>query len=486
MVEVLGPLPWAQRHFGQAALGDKRRTRRVVTYAAAAARAPSQSIPQQCGGWQRTKGAYRLFDQPAVSFDKVQAPHRRLTREAAAARSVVLWVSDTTTLSFPHPDTRGLGPTSAGGSGMLLHSTLAVDVSGGVDAPPFVLGLGHQQVWARPAAEGKAKVKAKEPESAKWRAGVEAVGTPPPGGGVRWVHVGDSESDCWEALESCRERGSGFALRACQDRRAVAGHDDAPPDGAAAAAAEGAAAAAAAGSATTLFDLLRRAPALGGKRLWVRGRRDREPRWARLAVSATPVTLFAPKNWSDKPHRKDKPRPGPIRCWAVRVHEIDPPAGAEPVEWVILTDEPVADLSAALTVAFWYACRWLIEEYHKCLKSGCRVESRQLAEAGRLRTLLGVLAVVAVRLLQLKHQAKVDPDAPALGVIPARYVRTLAAHLKRSSEKMTTREFWRETARLGGFLGRKGDGDPGWLTLWRGWQQLETLTTGFELGENER
>jgi hypothetical protein len=419
-----------------------------------------------------------LFDTPAVGFDKVQGPHRRLTREAAAAaaRRVVLWVSDTTTLSFPHPDTRGLGPTSAGGSGMLLHATPAVDVSGGADAPPFVPGLGHQQVWARPAP-GKAKAKAKEPESAEWRAGVEAVGTPPPG--VRWVHVGDSESDCWEAIESCRERGSGFALRACQDRRAVAGHD-APTDGAAAAAPEDAAG-------STLFELLRREPALGGKRLWVRGRKDREARWARLSVSATPVTLFAPKNWPDKPHRKGKPRPRPIRCWAVRVYEVgDTPAGAEPIQWVILTDEPVADLAAALTVVFWYSCRRLIEEYHKCLKSGCRVESRQLAEAGRLKTLLGVLAVVAVRLLQLEHQAKVNPDAPALSIIPRRYVRTLGAHLKRSPGKMTTREFWRETARMGGFLGRKGDRDPGWLTLWRGWQQLELLTAGLELGEKAR
>lgn len=477
MVEVLPPLPWAQRHFGQAALGDKRRTRRVVTYAAAAAQAPSQSVPQQCGGWKQTKGAYRLFDAPAASFDKVQGPHRRLTLEAAAARSVVLWVSDTTTLSFAHPATEGLGPTSAGGSGMLLHTTMAVDVSGvgvgvGVDASPFVLGLGHQQVWARPA-QGKAK----EPESVKWQTGVEAIGTPPPG--VRWVHVGDSESDCWEALESCRERGSGFALRACQNRQAMAGH--APADGAAAPAP---APAAAAGS--TLFDLLQREPALGSKKLWVRGRKDREARWARLSVSATPVTLLAPKNWPDKPHRKDKPRPRPIRCWAVRVYEVDAPAGAEPIEWVILTDEPVTDLATALKVVFWYSCRWLIEEYHKCLKSGCRVESRQLEEAGRLKTLLGILTVVAVRLLQLKHQAKVNPDAPALSVIPRRYVQTLGAHLKQSPQKMTAREFWRETARLGGFLGRKGDGDPGWLTLWRGWQQLELLTAGFELGEKAR
>jgi hypothetical protein len=111
------------------------------------------------------------------------------------------------------------------------------------------------------------------------------------------------------------------------------------------------------------------------------------------------------------------------------------------------------------------------------------MEERQLEEAGRLEALLGILAVVAVRLLQLKHRAKVNPDAPAQTIVPKQYVRTLAAYLKRPPGKLTTREFWRETAKLGGFLGRKGDGDPGWLTLWRGWQYLETLTLGVELAE---
>jgi hypothetical protein len=350
-----------------------------------------------------------------------------------------------------------------------------------MDAAPFVLGMGHQQVWVRPTTTPpKGGQKQKVPESIKWRTGVEAIGAAPPG--VRWVHVGDSESDCWEAIESCRGHGSGFALRACQNRQVLVGHvAEAVNDGD-----DGGDDAPASQSPTLLFDVLQQLPALGHKKLWVRGRKDREARWAQLAVSATPVTLLAPKNWADKPHRRNKPRPAPLQCWAVRVHEVNTPAGEEPIEWVILTDEPVTDAATALTVVFWYACRWLIEEYHKCLKSGCRIESRQLEEADRLKTLLGILSVVAVRLLQLKHQAKVNPDAPALRIIPQRYVQTLAAHLKQSYKRMTTRTFWRETAHLGGFLGRKGDGDPGWLTLWRGWQHLELLTTGFELGERKR
>jgi hypothetical protein len=303
------------------------------------------------------------------------------------------------------------------------------------------------------------------------------------------VHVGDCESDCWEAIQACRDGGAGFAIRACQNRSVLPGHAGQEDEQ----------------DKQLLFDLLAGQPALGGKRLWVRGRPGREARWAQLSVSAAAVTLLPPKNWADKPHRRGLPRPAPIRCWAVRVWEADPPQGEEPVEWVILTDEPVTDLASALKVAYWYSCRWLIEEYHKCLKTGCRMEQRQLEEAGRLEALLGVLAVVAVRLLQLKHQAKVNPDAPAESLVPRRYVRAMAAHLKARDKgkdkakdkardkardkgsdpppttELTARTFWRETARLGGFLGRKGDGDPGWMTLWRGWERLELLAQGMEL-----
>jgi hypothetical protein len=480
-VEVVSPLQWAERQFGRAELGDARRTGRAVLYAAAAARSPSMSIPQQCGGeWARTKGAYRLFDMKDVTFDKLQQPHRQQTREAAGRCGVALWVHDTTTLSFDHPATVDLGPTSSGGSGqgMLLHTTMGVDVSGGIDQPPVVLGVGHQRVWVRPPKPNRLK-----PESLKWAEGITAVGvlpggtppggTPPGGTPPRWVHVGDAESDCWEAIEACVEQGCGFAIRACQNRLVFAGHvpderlerAEQVPSG-------------------LLFDLLRQEKAIGNKKIWVRSRKDRPARWAQLAVSAMAVTLLAPKNWSSKPHRKHRPRPGPIRCWAVRVYEVNAPAGEDPIEWVILTDTPVtgkAAKEAALRVAFWYSCRWLIEEYHKCLKTGCRVESRQLERASRLQSALGILAVVAVRLLQLKHQARVNPDAPADSVVPGIYVQTLAAYLKQKASELTAGRFWRETAKLGGFLCRKSDGDPGWLTLWRGWQHLETLAEGVEL-----
>jgi hypothetical protein len=150
-----------------------------------------------------------LFGNDATTFEAVTAPHLALTRAEGARRRAVLHVSDTTTLSLGRPGTRGLGPVGAGGSGsgMLLHSTLALDAGGGPDSPPEVLGLSHQQLWSRGAGAGPA------PESAKWPAAVGAVGPAP--AGVCHLHVGDAEADCWPLLSACGAAGVGHVTRAC-------------------------------------------------------------------------------------------------------------------------------------------------------------------------------------------------------------------------------------------------------------------------------
>ena len=171
-----------------------------------------------------------------------------------------------------------------------------------------------------------------------------------------------------------------------------------------------------------------------------------------------------------------------LRCWAVRVWEAgEPPAGQEAVEWILLTSEPVADLAAAVRVARYYARRWLVEEYHQCLKSGCRVEARQLETAGRLEPLIGMSCAVAARLLQLKTDARLAPDRPAAACVPVGLVETLSALTGVDARELTARRFVREVARLGGFLGRTGDGEPGWRTLWQGWRELELIHRGYRL-----
>ena len=461
---------WAQQQFGTVQLGDQRRTRRAVKVAAAMAADPAASIPQQNKLWKQTKGAYRLFDQQQVTYQAMIEPHWQQTRAAAAQGQVVLMVQDTTQLDFSaHVATAGLGPLGQGraldgGQGMFLHSTLAVELLSTDGQAARVLGLAWSKLWSRdqepvPGGETHRQRRARPRESQRWTEAVERIGAPPPGGGL-WVHVGDRESDIFELYERCRRMpGVSFVIRSSQPRGASVGHVRDSMQ---------------ARVKTRLLEVARAMPASGSKRLWVPPRGGRAAgRWAELSVSGGAVTLWSP--W----HQSRTPRP--LHCWAVRVWEQDAPAGVEPIEWVLLTAERVATSADALRVAGWYALRWTVEEYHKCLKSGCRVEQRQLESASRLRPLIAMLSVVAVRLLQLKNDARIDPDRPAHTCVAIESVRALAALLDQRPQDLTLRRFTHEVAKLGGFLGRKSDRDPGWQTLWRGWRELDLITLGFHL-----
>lgn len=454
---VLSPQEWARQQFGEVELGDVRRTNRAVALAAGMARHPAASLPGQTGSWAGTKAAYRLFSQEEVTLDTLESPHWHATRQESQKRREVLMIQDTTELDFTlHWATRGLGPIGDGnGRGFLLHSTLAVDPEGVGE----VLGLAYQMVFCRqpkPEQETRTERKHRQRESHIWARSVREIGVGETD--VRWIHVCDRGADNFEMFEACRQTGSEFLIRVVQNRRAGLGHEAEQPCG-------------------QLLELARSIPACAGKELSIRSRPKRKPRRAKLSVAFAPVTIFPP--WLD---RKTA---GPLRCWVVRVWETDPPPEEEAIEWVLLTSVPVEEAETALTVIHWYSLRWLVEEYHKCLKTGCATEKRQLQEADRLEACVGVLVVVAVRLLQLKLHARAEPNRPATECAPRDHVEVLAAYRKRSVEGWSVSEFWREVAKLGGFLGRKSDGEPGWQTLWRGWQKLDLMTLGARLARSE-
>ena len=171
----------------------------------------------------------------------------------------------------------------------------------------------------------------------------------------------------------------------------------------------------------------------------------------------------------------------PLSVWVVRVWEVEPPEGAEALEWVLTTSVAVETPEAALERVAWYRLRWLVEDYHQCLKTGCQVEHRDFEDAARITRLMGFLAIIAVRLLQLRQAARLTPEASALEVVEPLLVQLLAARLKLDGPSLTLRAFWRGVAQLGGFVGRRRDGEPGWKTLWRGWLYLDTLAQGVRL-----
>jgi hypothetical protein len=463
MTTTLTPaLEWAAVEFGGAELGDERRSRRLVRVAAALAEDPHGTLPGSFEDWAEIKAAYRLLEEPDVTYERVQAGHRRRVRAGCGGGGEHLLVEDTTELDFTHRRAmRDLGRIgNDGGQGLFVHSTLALSLEHWeAHQQPAVLveGLFEQRCWARTEPTGRKRrpkhQKLSGPrESQRWAAVAEQVGPPPPG--ARWTLVADRESDVFEAFQRCRDNGWGFIIRACQPRALVG--QDGPVQAAVAA-----------------------GPEMGRFYVDLRARGNQPARRAQVTVKACAVTLRGP--W----------RPGgdlaPCAVHVVEAAEVEAPTGVEPIRWVLLTDWPCAKLRPAMKVVKAYACRWLIEEYHKCLKSGTGIEHSQLSTAGGVQALLGVLAVVAVRLLNTKLLAATRPEEP---VDPAEFGPEALAILEhkygRPAGGWTNQSFWRALARLGGFPARRGDGQPGWQTIWRGWHKLILLVQGYDLANRQR
>lgn len=452
---------WAEDRFGQADLGDRRRSRVARRLAFGMALRSQGSLPEQARSPALLKASYRMFRSKRATFEALSRREWESTREEiGSARGDILLIQDWTYLDFTHhPATGGLGPIGdGGGRGFILHSMLAVEPRESERKRPRVIGMAHQRLYRRKPKrrnETRAQRRKRPRESQVWEQLVQDLGRKPRRAPGRWVHVADRQSDVFTFLSSCRASGGEFLIRLKEARCCALGH-------------------AAVGPATNLHELARALKAKGETSLELRKRPQRRARRARLLVSWAPVTVFPPA------YRKHD---GPLRCWVVRVREPDTPAGEEPIEWMLLTSLPVRSLGEALRVTRYYTHRWLIEEYHKCLKSGCAAEKRQLEEADRLAPLLAMLAVLAVRLLRLKGAVDDDPQGAAASQVPQLYL-VLVVHalgLKRKPEQLTMHEYWRALARLGGFLGRRCDGEPGWLTLCRGMQQLDDMVRGARL-----
>ena len=184
--------------------------------------------------------------------------------------------------------------------------------------------------------------------------------------------------------------------------------------------------------------------------------------------------------------------PAPIPMQLVRVREVNVSAGVTPIEWLLWTSLPVENVEQAFVVVEDYESRWLIEEYHKALKSGCVVTERQRQSSSRLEPMVGLISVIAVHLLKRKTASVSRANRPARTMVPPLWLKLLWLKLLkairgrklRRVHAMPIYEFYREVAKLGGFIGRKSNGEPGWITIWRGCQKLATLIRGAKLLDN--
>lgn len=459
------PLPaamareWAEAELGTAELGDVRRTRRLVQVASALAAAPTASIPQACGDAAQTKGAYRFFEgaETVLNADlpaAIRTAHCRAIKQQLADQAVVLAVQDTTDLTWHTQAIRGLGPLEGPhGRGLFVHSTLAVTLAG------VPLGLLAQQVWARePTAPGRATRRQRAitaKESQKWLTALTASRADLPSA-VTLVHVGDREADIYDLFRAATALPqTELLVRAAQDRRVAE-------------------------TETTLWPTVAAQPVADTRAVPVPRAADRPARDAQLTLRWTPVTLQPPR------HRASEHLP-PIPVTALLVQEEAAPPGEEPIAWLLLTTLPVPSVTAAWERVHWYTYRWRIERYHFVLKSGCRLEQRHLETDTRQACSLAVYSVIACWLLRLLYQARTAPAVPALTVVN-REEWAILWHARHPDAPLppapTLRDLVREIAALGGFLGRRQDGEPGLKTLWQGLSRLRDLLLGYHLARH--
>jgi hypothetical protein len=462
------PQQWAEKQFAGAKLTDVRRVARVKKIAETMAVQPGRSIPKLCGSPYAVKATYNLFKHEEATPDNIQAGHRAVVLQEMRQPGVYLFLEDTTELSWSGKQAiAGLGPignSAAGLQGFFLHTVLGVRWQ---DAPPTnstrrpveVLGLGDQQYYVRtpcrrPRESSQERLK-RDRESQVWPQASQRVGRA--SAGVRWMRVADREADIYEYLVSCQELGHGFVIRAAKDR--ALSHPETEK------------------RAGRLFAAARSAVPLGEFTLELRQRPTHPARTAHLCVSATAVTLSAP--WRPGYGRRGKP---PIPCTAVRVWEVAAPDATDRLEWILLCDANVADFAQARECALQYSTRWVIEEYHKAIKTGLGAERLQLESAERLFAAIAIMSVVALRLIELRERLRRHPDAEAAQ--SGLSLLELEVLCQKSGRPLrTVREVALAIGRLGGHLNRTRDGLPGWQTLWHGMNTLYALVEGVLIAQ---
>lgn len=449
---------WVSQEFGGLSLGDERLSQRAEKIAAAKWEMPCAAYPQIFKDFHQLKGAYRFFsnDNEEMTLENLLEPHRGCTLERMANEKVVLAVSDTTFLNYNSlsETTTGLGKIGKNQTGekygLISHGTIALNEKG------VPLGVVEVQCESRQEKERAKKemrnLPIEEKETYKWlksfravnKAALELKDTVV-------VNVCDREGDIYELFEEAESASSKAELlvRAVHDRKTNSTEKE-----------------------TLLWDFMNAKETAGVITVKVPRQKEKPGRKAECELRFSEVELKPPWKNDGKEHY-------PIRVWVVFLKEKTPPVGEEGIEWMLLTTLETKTFKQASKRVSWYCKRWVIEEWHKVIKSGCKAEERQLETADALKIAFAFDLVIAWRILLMTKLGREVPDIPCTVLFNETEWKILfEVHLGELKKKAPTlQEMIREVAKLGGFLGRKRDGEPGYVTLWRGLAQLHTMTS---------
>ena len=437
-------MSWAAEEFKEIRLGDRRLDKRAVLMAEQLAANPMASIPQACGGWGDTQAAYRFLSHDNIGWEGILKPHWQSTEIRMRPQRVVLCIQDTTELDFNGQGITGLGPLSYEAQrGMYVHPTYAVTP----DREP--LGVLDAWMWAREPKDANGQ-RSGLLESTRWTEGYErvaeiAVGLP----GTRLVYVADREADIVALMARARDLGhpADWLIRSR--------HNRALPEGG------------------KLWATMTEGEAMGRLRFTLPSRQGKPAREVRQRVWAKRVEIPDGQG-------------GFVKATCLVAREESAPDGVKPVEWRLLTNRTVDSFEAAAELIDWYRARWEIELFFHVFKNGCRVEALQLNTIERLERALALFMVVAWRIARLMRLGRTCPDLDAALLFERDEWQ--AAYILNRKKVPTApprlNEVLRLVAKLGGFLGRKGDGEPGLKTVWLGLQRVMDFAAGIRFARD--
>ena len=453
---------WINQELKEVHFGDRRIDKRLMKIGENFLERPSLSINDGQKDWAGAKAAYRFFENEKVDTSLILESHARRTvdRIKDFGAGIVLAIQDTTYINHSKsPSIEGLAPLTSGGRarGLAIHSTLAVTPDG------LPLGLLHQDIFVhQPKYKGRSNLlrnhqPMEEKESYRWIRPILKVNELL-GKSVQVIHVGDREADIFELFHKAQEVGSFFLVRANHDRRMKQGF-----------------------LRTKLWAWMQEQQVGGQIEVPIPASPGQSKRTAICEVRfASHLFNPRPKHRAAQSVKLDS-----VAFSAIWVQEIHPPADAKAIEWMLLCNLQIDCFEKAIEKIQWYRRRWQIEIFHKILKSGCKVEDCRLNHLDKQRRFLSLMSIIAFRIYWITWIGRLASDQDCRVILSEPEWKILYCHRHKTRKLPTTppsvQDSIRWIAMLGGFLGRKHDGDPGPIVIWRGMQRLSQMTQVWDL-----
>ena len=462
--DAAGYSNWINEEFSEIQFSDKRLKSRFFKMANQLSKKSEAPINQACEDWADTKAAYRFFNNEKVSATQIISEHYKRTEERTRNLDTVLVIQDTCYLSYTHhPKTTGLCNIRGEIKGLVMHTALAVRHDG------LPVGILHQKTWSRAPNLKKSRnyrfVPIEEKEPFKWidalRESVKLLNTVQKKSQI--ISVADREADVFEFMDEHKKLGSSFIIRAKSNRPINKAKKRSK-------------------TSEMLWGYMEKISPCGIIEVEVPEKKNDHKRVAKVSISFSEVNIQPPTN-------KTKNKDGDLYGFVVGVvfaKEINPPQDVEGLEWMLLTDLVLKNIEDAAQVINYYKMRWIIESYHKVLKSGCNIEECRLQTADRLIRYITLMSVIAWRLYYITYIARgAEQDSICTKILTVNEWKALYLKVNREkslpNEPPTIAQAIHWIARLGGFLGRKNDGQPGITVLWRGWTRLNEITDNYLL-----